>query len=345
CAALSIAGKRRQVILLGTVSVGWLLYILVVGGDIFPSYRHFVPAMALMGFLVAGCGLLTLSAPFHFSRVRVAIFLLLTLLVLTSDLFAPLETWEGQGKQIGLFLHTAFGAKNPLLVSDAAGVVPYFAQMEAIDPLGLNDYHIARHPIAGRGEGWVGHELGDGKYVLDHKPDLLLLSDYQGKIDFPADVQLANDPRFATHYELIHIDAGPPDPIRAGLYIRRIDGKLGIQSSADQEWVPAYLATVNDANAVRLIEGKAQLVIAPHGGAQFSAIPLGAGSWAAVPHGTGSTQLTVHAEPASAACASCVQVTANGSATLAVENASDQPVILEGIQLTRQTGASAKGSK
>ena len=88
CVALWIAGKRRQVILLATVSVGWLLYILVIGGDIFPSYRHFVPAMALMGFLVAGCGLLTLGAPFRFSRVRVAIFLLLTLLVLTSDFFA-----------------------------------------------------------------------------------------------------------------------------------------------------------------------------------------------------------------------------------------------------------------
>jgi arabinofuranosyltransferase len=88
CAALWIAGKRRQVILLATVSIGWLFYIFVIGGDIFPSYRHFVPAMALMGFLVAGCGLLTLGAPFRFSRLRVAIFLLLTLLVLTSDFFA-----------------------------------------------------------------------------------------------------------------------------------------------------------------------------------------------------------------------------------------------------------------
>lgn len=89
CVALWIAGKRRQVILLATVSIGWLIYICIVGGDIFPAYRHFVPAMALMGFLVAGCGLLTLGAPFRFSRVRVAIFLLLTLLVLTSDFFAP----------------------------------------------------------------------------------------------------------------------------------------------------------------------------------------------------------------------------------------------------------------
>src|ERR1700744_3875953 len=170
CVALWIAGKRKQVIFLGTVCVGWLLYILVIGGDIFPSDRHFVPAMALMAFLIAGCGLLTLGAPFRFSRVRVALFLLLTLLVLTSDLFSPLETWEREGKEVGIFLHTAFRAKRPLLVSDAAGAVPSFAHLNVIDPLGLNDYHIARHPMADRGRGFVGHELGDGSYVLDHKP-------------------------------------------------------------------------------------------------------------------------------------------------------------------------------
>ena len=87
--ALWIAGKQKQVIFLGTVSAGWLLYILTAGGDVFPAYRHLVPVMALMGFPIAGCGLLTLGAPFRFSRVRVALFLALTLLVLTSDIFWP----------------------------------------------------------------------------------------------------------------------------------------------------------------------------------------------------------------------------------------------------------------
>jgi arabinofuranosyltransferase len=336
CVALWIAGKKREVIFLAAISVGWLIYILIVGGDIFPAYRHFVPAMALMGFLVAGCGLLTLGAPFRFSRVRVAIFLMLTLLVLTSDFFAPLETWEREGKEIGIFLHTAFGAKQPLLVSDAAGVVPYFAHMEVIDPLGLNDYHIARHPSVYRGEGWVGHELGDGRYVLDQKPDLLLLGNYQSDIVLAADHQLVTDPRFASHYQLIHVDAGPPNPIRAGLYIRRVDGRLGIQSSGDQEVVPAYFATINDANSVRLIDGRAQLVIAPHASAQFSAIPLGSGNWQSTLDGAGAAQLTVHAKPTTSLCPTCVQADTNGTATLTVENTSDQPATLESIQLRHQ---------
>lgn len=336
CVALWIAGKRKQVIFLGTVSVGWLLYILVIGGDIFPSDRHFVPVMALMAFLIAGCGLLTLGAPFRFSRVRVALFLLLTLLVLTSDLFSPLETWERGGKEIGVFLHTAFGEQRPLLVSDAAGVVPYFAHMNVIDPLGLNDYHIARHPMADRGKGFVGHELGDGSYVLDHKPDLLLLSNYESEALFAADAQLLADPRFATYYQLIQFDAGPPNPIRAGIYIRRIDGRLGIQSSGDRETVPAYLATMQNANSVRLIDGQAQLVIAPHGSAQFSAIPLESGSWRSTLVGAGAAQLTVHSSPADATCATCVQAAAHNLAELTVENTSDRPAILASIRLDRK---------
>ena len=333
CAALWIAGKRRQVIFLLTAAVGWLFYIFVIGGDIFPSYRHFVPAMMLMGFLVSGCGLLTLGAPFRFSRPRVAFFLLLTALVLSSDLFAPLETWEQEGRSIGLFLHQAFGAKHPLISSDAAGVVPFFAEMQAIDPLGLNDYHIARHPVADRGLGWVGHELGDGKYVLDHKPDLVLLSNFQSEVSFPADQQLLADPRFATHYQRIRIDAGPPHPIRAVLYIRRLDGRLGMQTTARGETIPAYLATMDDANAVRLIDGQAQLVIPAHGSAHFAAIPLADGTWKAALVGTGAAQLSLHA--GNAACSDCVQPDANGTADLTVENTSAQPAVLTSVELTR----------
>ena len=98
-------------------------------------------------------------------------------------------------------------------------------------------------PLLAADEGWVGHELGDGKYVLDHNPDLLMLSNLQSDELFPADKQLAADPRFASHYQLIQIDVGPANPIRAGIYIRRIDGKLGMNARVSGT-VPAYLAAI-----------------------------------------------------------------------------------------------------
>ncbi len=333
--ALWIGGKRRQVIFLATASIGWLLYILVIGGDIFPAARHFVPSMALMGFLIAGCGLLTLSAPFRFSRIRVALFLGLALLTLTSNLFSPVETWEREGKSIGLFLRTAFGAQHPLLVSDAAGVVPFYSQLESIDPLGLNDYHIARHFAVYRGHGFVGHELGDGAYVLDHKPDLLLLSDFHSTIALAADRELEQDPRFAM-YQLIHFDASTPYPYRAGIFIRRVDGKLGIEQTGDKVTIPAYLAKLNDANAVRLIDSHAELVIAPQGTASFTGIPASQGCWIPSLAGAGTPHLSIGSDGNASTGNSCLQPGRDGTVSLTVHNQGDAPATLAQVLLDRK---------
>ncbi len=335
--ALSIAGKQRQVKLLVTVTVVWLVYIVVVGGDIFPSVRHFVPALAIAAFLISGCGLLTLSAPFRFSRPRVTALLVLLALVAASDHFCQPETWEAQGKSIGLFLKHAFGAQHPLLVSDAAGVVPFYSELPALDPLGLNDYHIARHKSADRGRGWLGHELADGKYVLDHKPDLLLFSNFQSEIFFPSDQEIAHDPRFAAYYQPVRFDTDPPDAIRTIFYVRRIDGPLGIQTSPQETIVPAYLATMNAANAVKLVDGKAQLILPPHGSAVFARIPLRPGTWKADPQGTGSSAVAVRdLAPAShGACATCLQLAGPGEAQFTAVNTSDQPATIAAIALHR----------
>lgn len=340
--ALWIAGKQRTVKLLVTVVVAWLLYIVIVGGDIFPSVRHFIPALAIAAFLISGCGLLTLSAPFRFSRPRLAAFLVLLALVLVSDHFCEPETWEAQGKSIGLFLKDAFGEKHPLLVSDAAGVVPYYSQLPALDPLGLNDYHIARHKAQERGKGWLGHELADGQYVLDHRPDLLLFSTFQSDINFPSDQEIAHDPRFARYYQPVRFDTDPPDAIRTVLYVRRIDGPLGISVSPGRVVVPAYLAVMNAANSVKLIGGKAQLVLPPHGSATFLHIPVTAGKWKAEVDGGGAAEIAVRAlAPAQAVsgCAACIQQDQPSEVNLSVQNTSDQPAIAAAIRLSQQAGS------
>ena len=85
---------------------------------------------------------------------------------------------------------------------------------------------------------------------------------------------------------------------------------------------------------MRLIDGAAQLVIAPHGSAQFSAIPLGTGSWKITLEGAGAAQLSLLAAPAGSDCASCVQADANGLAAVTIRNDSGQPAVLKSIQLT-----------
>lgn len=335
--ALWKAGKQRQIKFLVTITVIWLVYLVIIGGDIFPSVRHFVPALAIVAFLVTGCGLLTLGAPFRFSRPRLTFFLALTALVVVSDHFCVPETWEAQGKSIGLFLHRAFADKHPLLSSDAAGVVPFYADLPVIDPLGLNDYYIAHHKSAERGHGWVGHELADGKYVLDQRPDILIFSDYQSDIYFASDVEIAADPRFKASYQAVRFDTDPPDATRTIVYLRRINGPLGLEQSADGESIPAYLATMNAANSVRLIDGRAQLVLPAHGSASFAAIPVNPGAWQIAAQGSGAAALRIASSlPAPAGCDSCLRADAPAHANLTITNTTDHPAVLSDLDLVRR---------
>ncbi len=325
-AALWKAGKQRQVKFLVTIVVVWLVYLVVIGGDIFTAVRHFVPALAVAAFLICGCGLLTLGAPFRFSRGRVIVFLILTGLVVTSDYYCRQETWERQGKSIGLFLKQAFGDKRPLLSSDAAGVVPFYSQLPAIDPLGLNDYHISRMKSKLRGEGWLGHELADGKYVMDQKPDLLIFSNFHSDIYFPSDTEIMQDPRFKTSYQKVSFDTDPPDATRASMYVRRLNGPLAIQESTNRITVPAYLATTNDANSVKLVDGHAQLVLPPGGRATFKDVPVTEGPW----------QFDVHSKDAANLAVSENNPISAGSESFTVLNHSAAPMPVESIDLVHK---------
>ena len=333
--ALWRAGRRKPVIFLWTVALIWTAYLVVIGGDIFPAVRHFEPLVALFGFLLPGLGLLAVDVS---GRIKIGVaigVLAATALVATSDAMTDQEHWELQGESLGLFLHQAFGDKQPLLSSDAAGVVPFFAHMAVLDPLGLNDYHIAHEASRARGYGWVGHELGDGKYILDQKPDLLLFASFDDKTQlFPADQQIVDDPRFAKYYQDVVFDTPQPNHLRALMHLRRIDGRLGMANAADGLMVPSYLATPDAANSVHLVDGRAALTIAAHHDATFEQIPLGAGRWEIK---IDSDQLlalsNVHGAERVADCALCLQTTAPANVTFTLGNEQNMPVTLKSLTL------------
>ena len=277
-AALWRNGRRRQALLLIGVSITWLAYLAIIGGDVFLYSRHFVPLLEILAFAIAGC-CISIVPGSRFFRSRAAVLWLLLGLVLTSDLYWDGYTTSEDGKAVAAFLVQAFGDKNPLVSSDPAGAVPFYTNFPAIDPLGLNDYHIARHKTQRFGKGVLGHELGDGSYVLDQRPDLVFLCDYSASVCFDSDRQILQDPRFGHFYQLVHFDTDPPHGTHAAVYIRRLDGRLGIKQSVDAIVIPSYLSVEKKANTVRLIDGRAQLVLPPRGSADFRDIPVPPGHW------------------------------------------------------------------
>jgi hypothetical protein len=66
-------------------------------------------------------------------------------------------------------------APKTLIAVDAAGQVPYFSQLPAIDMFGINDVHIARLRVETLGQGTPGHEKFDLGYVLARQPQYVVI--------------------------------------------------------------------------------------------------------------------------------------------------------------------------
>lgn len=246
-------GGSRRTSMLGVQLIAWLAYVAIIGGDIFPARRHWVPAIVIAAMLVAD---LAQWLSRQGGTVRLASWVgtgtMLVLLVATQQIDpeaerAVQERWEWEGKDVGELLRKAFGAADPLIACDAAGCIPYFTKFRAIDMMGLNDYHIARQRPPEFGRRALGHELGDGKYVLDREPDLILWSIPTGsnRPVSPSAVQMAQDRRFARDYRLVFLATSPPGrkvPVYCGLWLRVHSDRIGIRSEDGRLVLPGVLA-------------------------------------------------------------------------------------------------------
>lgn len=248
-ALLSIHSKRRlAVCLVWTSILVWIAYVWLVGGDIFPGHRHAVVVCGLASILVL------LGIESFESRLLRIVGLTLTLGVSWLSIEASraplteakayrnakLERWEWDGKIIGEWLGNSFREKDPLLAVTAAGTLPYFSKLRALDMQGLNDRHIA-HTKA-QANYLLAHDHGDGDYVLSRKPDLLAFRGVGlGKPAFVSGDQMKTKREFITRYRLRTFEGQYPYYVKSQLYIR-LDGHVGVQTSDVNEiYFPSYL--------------------------------------------------------------------------------------------------------
>lgn len=183
---------------------GFGLYIVGVGGDVFPAYRFLVPVLPFLYFLVGdavavleaqgiagrwlpsggfrGRGGAASAAARWVAALGVAL-LLAPMALLTrhpSMAYAQREWKRGNRytrdmRMVGRWLkeHVVPGtwiAVNP------AGALPYESRLPTIDMLGLNDREIAHTPVKSLGAGRLaGHEKGNGASIFRRRPGLILV--------------------------------------------------------------------------------------------------------------------------------------------------------------------------
>jgi hypothetical protein len=243
---------RVKCIYLLVILIMWSIYIVLIGGDIFPAYRHFIPLMVVFAFaLVEGASILVVrvinlpSSIYYFLLVFFGFILIIpyTYIQLTNEQNqrAIYEQWEWTGKELGLLLKKAFSTQRPLLAVTAAGCLPYWSELPSLDMLGLNDYYLPRNRPENIGNGFLGHELGDGKYVLNRKPDIIIFN-IGSKPIFRSGYELERMSEFHKLYDPITIRTYPGKHL-AIIYFYKYSNKIGIAKSQSSITIPGFLFT------------------------------------------------------------------------------------------------------
>ena len=258
---------RARMMSLGLTLITWTGYVIVIGGDIFPAWRHFIPLIVLL-VLMAAAGaewIATYARRAHLIGATAVLVVLLGVFIVlqardSENGRAISERWEWDGRAVGGLLKQAFGKQQALMAVDPAGCLPYWSELRSIDMLGLNDYYLPRHPPPGIGQGAIGHELGDGPYVLKRQPDLVifLLPTGNDRGYFLTGRQMQEDPRFFRDYTLVRFET--PEKIVSRIWVRRYSERIGIREMDNQITIPAFLLNGSD-TTVAYLNASGELVI------------------------------------------------------------------------------------
>ncbi len=247
--------ERKKILFLSLFLVGWAAYIVLIGGDIFPAWRHFVPLLLLMS-LISVIGIReVVNTRFTYAASAMLLCAFVVLLFRDSENRRAIsERWEWDGEVIGTLFKKGFGSKQALMAVDPAGCLPYWSELPTIDMLGLNDYYLPRHPPADLGQGAIGHELGDGNYVLSRKPDLVvfLLPTGNDQGYFLSGRQMQQNPEFFTQYTLVRFEGREPYKVISRVGVRKYSERIGITKDDQKVVVPGFLVNDNYTSSARL---------------------------------------------------------------------------------------------
>ena len=86
----------------------------------------------------------------------------------------------------GAALREAFPG-NTRLSASPIGAIAYVSRFHVYDHLGLTDRHIARRESPDMGKGVAGHEKGDGWYLMERRPDIVLAGNVLIRRETPAE--------------------------------------------------------------------------------------------------------------------------------------------------------------
>lgn len=192
---------------LGLISVIWICYVLIQGGDNMVGGRLLIPILPLVyvALVKAGTEIRLRSVALFVAVLLVSASLVYGYLA-DRDVTSHATVWRQSfniRKNAGIYLLKNF-PNTTLVALNPAGIIPYYSKLPTIDMLGLNDLYIAH---AGKRDYALpyGHQAGDGTYVLSRKPDIILFSGALNKKNGPyiSDREIWKSPQFKKEYSMV----------------------------------------------------------------------------------------------------------------------------------------------
>ncbi|MFP4459302.1 MAG: hypothetical protein ACLFSQ_06925 [Candidatus Zixiibacteriota bacterium] len=246
--------RKRGLYLFSALFI-YLAYMVFIGGDIFPAYRHLLPVVIIFAFAIIDGGSLLLEKIRLESRaIVIALAIIFTFLMLSLQYYhyqyenARTEDWEWYNKKLGIKLKNMSDDKDVSLAITAAGALPYYYEKPCIDMLGLNDYYLPRNPPEDFHEAWIGHGLGNGGYILDCNPDMMVFGG-GGPPIFRSAEEMDTMPEFHRKYIYSYLDI-EGEKRHARVYFNKYKSALGIEVQNNVVTIPIYLMQNNDSTVV-----------------------------------------------------------------------------------------------
>lgn len=159
------------------------VYVIYVGGDFKATFRFFATPVLFMAAL-GGVGtehVADLGRKFRAPPLASRLIVLIVFISLLFALGGPVREFTSWRARVlpfhidaGRWAGHVFPA-GTWLATGNAGVIPYESGLPTIDMYGLCDRHIAARKMPEMGKGRPGHEKGDGAYVLDRMPQVILI--------------------------------------------------------------------------------------------------------------------------------------------------------------------------
>ena len=245
------ASVHRFLIIVSSTTLSlWLTYLVFIGGDIFPAFRHFTLVSVFLSLLFPAVQFFFAKKqrdddkPYRFKPKHIAAMAFIYIALQwfnPGTAFARGHLWVWDGEVIATAMKQGFGEQQPVLAVDAAGALPYWSAYPVIDMLGLNDYHIARTEPSADIK-YVGHQFGDGDYIYNKRPDIINFCFPKGFFHpcWKSGQELWQMASFHDNYVPVRISGDKPYFVEGIQWFYKWSSITGIRRDDNNWQIPAY---------------------------------------------------------------------------------------------------------